>query len=149
MNGAPSPTYFFPIFVFMDRPLFTLLLLLLLYLTGIPTGSAQSSWSRLQGRNLVELRQALTAPPTLPVSYARILPAAIRKSGAEPSATTPVMAVAPVPAAWRYRDLAPFCKLEVKMEKALNLPIKVRLGEVQAVERKEGKLKTHFAERRY
>ncbi len=33
-----------------------------------------------------------------------------------------------------------FCKLEFKMEKAAKFPIKIRLGEVQAVERKEGKL---------
>jgi hypothetical protein len=33
-----------------------------------------------------------------------------------------------------------FCKMEVKMEKAFKFPVKVRLGEVQYVEKMEGKL---------
>lgn len=32
-----------------------------------------------------------------------------------------------------------FCKMEVKMEKAIKFPVKVRLGEVQYVEKMEGK----------
>lgn len=44
-----------------------------------------------------------------------------------------------VPQAWSYQDLAFFCRLEVKMEKAANIPIKFRLGEVQYVENMEGK----------
>lgn len=43
------------------------------------------------------------------------------------------------PRAWSYQDLAFFCKLEVKLEKATNLPIKFRLGEVQYAENREGK----------
>ncbi|MFK7935453.1 MAG: hypothetical protein AB8G22_18200 [Saprospiraceae bacterium] len=41
--------------------------------------------------------------------------------------------------AWSYEELAFFCKIEVQMEKAAKLPIKFRLGEVQQVERMEGK----------
>lgn len=41
--------------------------------------------------------------------------------------------------AWSYEDLAFFCKIEVKLEKAVKMPIKFRLGEVQEVERMEGK----------
>ena len=41
--------------------------------------------------------------------------------------------------AYNYNDLAPFCKLEVAIERAANFPIKIRLGEVQYVERMEGK----------
>lgn len=44
-----------------------------------------------------------------------------------------------VPQAWSYQDLAFFCKLEVKLEKATSLPIKFRLGEVQYAENREGK----------
>lgn len=40
---------------------------------------------------------------------------------------------------YRYEELALFCKLEVLMERQVGLPIKVRLGEVNAVERLEGK----------
>ena len=43
------------------------------------------------------------------------------------------------PLVYAYKDLAFFCKLEVQMEKKAKLPIKVRLGEVQYVERMEGK----------
>ena len=41
--------------------------------------------------------------------------------------------------AYNYDDLAIFCKLEVKMEKAAGLPVKFRLGEVNYVEQLEGK----------
>lgn len=41
--------------------------------------------------------------------------------------------------AYNYDDLAIFCKLEVKMEKAAGLPVKFRLGEVNYVEQMEGK----------
>jgi hypothetical protein len=41
--------------------------------------------------------------------------------------------------AYNYNDLAIFCKLEVKMERAAGLPIKFRLGEVNYVEQMEGK----------
>jgi hypothetical protein len=40
---------------------------------------------------------------------------------------------------YNYDDLAIFCKLEVKMEKASGIPIKFRLGEVNYVEKLEGK----------
>lgn len=41
--------------------------------------------------------------------------------------------------AYNYDDLAIFCKLEVKMEKASGIPVKFRLGEVNYVEQLEGK----------
>ncbi|NUO02653.1 MAG: hypothetical protein HUU01_18760 [Saprospiraceae bacterium] len=50
------------------------------------------------------------------------------------------LSISTPPKAWRYCDLALFCKLEVQMEKAVKFPFKVRLGETQAVERMEGKL---------
>lgn len=40
---------------------------------------------------------------------------------------------------YRYDDLAVFCKIEVKMEKASGFPVKFRLGEVNYVEKLEGK----------
>lgn len=36
-------------------------------------------------------------------------------------------------------ELAFFCKIEVQLENASNLPVRFRLGEVQAVDKKEGK----------
>ena len=41
--------------------------------------------------------------------------------------------------AYDYNDLAFFCKIEVKLEKALKLPVKFRLGSVQYVDYLEGK----------
>jgi hypothetical protein len=40
---------------------------------------------------------------------------------------------------YSYDDLAVFCKIEVKMEKASGFPVKFRLGEVNYVEKLEGK----------
>lgn len=37
------------------------------------------------------------------------------------------------------RDMATFCRLELELEKATKFPIKIRIGEVQYVERLEGK----------
>ncbi|MCB9287934.1 MAG: hypothetical protein H6560_11505 [Lewinellaceae bacterium] len=48
--------------------------------------------------------------------------------------------VRPMPSAYSYDELGVFCKWEVQMEKAARMPVKFRLGEVQYVERMEGKL---------
>lgn len=37
------------------------------------------------------------------------------------------------------QELAFFCKIEVQLENSSNLPLRFRLGEVQAVDQKEGK----------
>ncbi len=58
--------------------------------------------------------------------------------------TNPIPPKTPLPAAWRYHDLAFFCKIEVKMEKAAKFPVKFRLGDVQYVDRLEGKRPFHY-----
>lgn len=40
---------------------------------------------------------------------------------------------------YSVKDLAFFCRLEVKLEKKIGLPFKFRLGEVQYTEKMEGK----------
>lgn len=45
----------------------------------------------------------------------------------------------PVPCVYGYKDLAFFCKVEVKLEQAVRFPIKFRLGSVDYVDRLEGK----------
>ena len=49
-----------------------------------------------------------------------------------------------IPSAYNYEHLAIFCKLEVQVEKATKIPIKFRLGEVNQIERLEGKPYTPF-----
>lgn len=44
-----------------------------------------------------------------------------------------------VPIIYSYHELAFFCKVEVKLEKAVKLPIKFRLGDVDYVDWLEGK----------
>ncbi len=44
-----------------------------------------------------------------------------------------------VPKVYNYDELGMFCKFEVQIEKATRIPVKIRLGEVEAVDRKEGK----------
>ena len=44
-----------------------------------------------------------------------------------------------MPKVYNFDDLGFFCKVEVLMEKKTKMPIKIRLGEVQYVERMEGK----------
>ncbi len=56
--------------------------------------------------------------------------------GNSPAASPKQMAM---PHAWCYSDLAFFCKIEVKMEKAVRFPVKFRLGDVGYVDRLEGK----------
>lgn len=99
-------------------------------------------------QSLVELRQSLEQKPlATALRHSTLLSDPIWISKSSPEVLSSQPAGPAIPAAWNYHELAFFCKIEVKMEKALNLPVKFRLGEVQAVERKEGKLKTHFAER--
>ena len=47
--------------------------------------------------------------------------------------------LSPVPNIYSFDELGFFCKIEVLVEKKTKFPIKVRLGEVQYVERLEGK----------
>ena len=49
------------------------------------------------------------------------------------------------PSAYRYEELGAFCKLEVQLEQKFKFPVKIRLGEVSAVEYKEGKKVTKLS----
>lgn len=48
------------------------------------------------------------------------------------------------PKAWHYQDLALFCKLEVKMERAFRLPLRFRVGDVSYVDWLEGKRRSAY-----
>ena len=56
-----------------------------------------------------------------------------------PTSNNPSTPVNQVPLAYAYKDLALFCKLEVKMEKVVKMPVKFRLGSVDYVDWLEGK----------
>ncbi len=49
----------------------------------------------------------------------------------------------PQPLTYQYKELALFCKMEVKLEKALRFPIRMRLGDVPYVDWMEGKRKNY------
>lgn len=93
------------------------------------------------GHSLPELRQAQEAWLPRPaisesIQYLQLKPA---KETALPLEEMMLRSPKQVPQAWSYQELAFFCKLEVKLEKATRLPIKFRLGEVQYAENREGK----------
>jgi len=47
------------------------------------------------------------------------------------------------PKAYQYENMALFCKMEVKLEKTIRLPIKMRLGDVPYVDWLEGKRRNY------
>lgn len=96
---------------------------------------------RLNGHSLPELRQSspLSIPHTS-LGYGLKQLTLFLPFVSQPQ-LPPLTEMVPnkLPQAWSYTDLAFFCRLEVKLEKAAKLPIKFRLGEVQYVENMEGK----------
>jgi hypothetical protein len=56
-----------------------------------------------------------------------------------PRLTTLLRKELTVPAVYSYHNLGMFCKFEVQLEHAVKFPVKLRLGEVQYVDRLEGK----------
>lgn len=120
---------------------YRIILILFFWATFFLDSQAQRSW-RIEGKSLLELRQGrnplLSLPEVfVPFSNGAYLAPFIQSlprrnsdmQGLEPS----------LPKAYRYKDLAFFCRIEVQMEQAFKFPVKFRLGEVQYVERMEGK----------
>jgi len=109
-------------------------------LLGFSTPEIQAQ-VRLSGQSLPELRQVNPLPIrstffSQSIQYLSLL-TAHQQSTSQFDFTEP--APTRLPQAWAYQDLAFFCRLEVKLEKATNFPIKFRLGEVQYAENREGK----------
>ena len=123
---------------YMKYRLLVIALLFLNFLTN-----AQSN-TKIAGQSLPELQHPVSIEIdflTIPTFY----PSAISSTNV-PSLSAvfknyPTSSATAMPKAWAYEDLAFFCKIEVQMEKATKLPVKFRIGEVQQVERMEGKLK--------
>lgn len=92
----------------------------------------------LSGKSIPELKASERQFQTIPKFKIQALPL-LKTNTNLPQNTELNSSVLSTPKAWKYEDLAFFCRLEVKMEKAAKFPIKVRLGEVQYVEKMEGK----------
>lgn len=94
--------------------------------------------AQISGKSILELRQAaipsfqLSSFPIFQSSNFPILPfSKFTSNGFYSKPTVPIL--------YSYHELAFFCKIEVKLEKAVKLPIKFRLGDVDYVDRLEGK----------
>ncbi len=105
------------------------------------SSSAIAAQVRLSGQSLPELRRVDPLPVYSTYFSQSIRQLSLLASTPQTSYRVDFKQQAPtqVPQAWSYHDLAFFCRLEVKLEKATNLPIKFRLGEVQYAENREGK----------
>lgn len=118
---------------------FTFLFLLFLIASGL---SGQSNG--ITGKSLMELRQAPLLPVQAPAIAMPGLPAFFPKKNSLPAAPPSLLYPTPErqPGIYSYDDLALFCKLEVQLERAFRLPVKIRLGDVQYVDWLEGKRET-------
>ena len=124
--------------MFKDILIYTLLGMLIIFCS---TELLQGQSNLISGKNILELRQnkgkihSISSNPLSNSSlYFQSLNWSTRNIYPTTSATAPVM-----PKVYNFDDLGFFCKVEVLMEKKTKMPIKIRLGEVQYVERMEGK----------
>ncbi|MEN0003669.1 MAG: hypothetical protein AAF798_05985 [Bacteroidota bacterium] len=100
---------------------------------------------QLSGKSLIELRRTTieladlnwSRPLFGPTTWA----ATSTSVEASPFLSSQILRPNHTPNAYSYQDLAFFCKLEVQMEKKARFPIKFRLGEVQYVDKLEGKIR--------
>lgn len=106
---------------------------LLLFFCSLCALSAQNDW-RIAGKSIPQLRQNLKPTPTLNF-WNQISLATVHEKQKSQMLVSP----ATFPQWYSENHLPFFCKMEVKMEKAIKFPVKVRLGEVQYVEKMEGK----------
>lgn len=107
---------------------------LLLCVLFLEEGYGQAS-VRIQGKSLVELHREKPVLPSIKIFFP------FRTHHFETVGEIKAMPLSgrKVPVIYSYDNLGLFCKLEVQLEKAVNLPIKIRLGDVQYVDWLEGK----------
>ena len=115
-------------------------LFVLFWLSAIIDINAQS-YTPIEGKSIMSLRyeephQNTVSLKTKAFTRSLLTPFFLEENSFE-SFTKPMA----IPSAYKYDELGMFCKWEVQMEKAAKIPVKFRLGEVQYVERMEGKLK--------
>jgi hypothetical protein len=113
------------------------ILILLVGLLIGKAGLAQQTYT-ISGKSLTQLKEDIQ-PTSLSLPNA-VLPISGRALARRDNSKIPMdITRVEVPKAYSFDHLGLFCKWEVKMEKAAGLPVKFRLGEVQYVERMEGK----------
>lgn len=110
-----------------------LLTFLLVFFVNICLLSGQNDW-RIAGKSVPALQQKITPTPTLSFWNRTALISVTDKQKRQNFTSA-----ASFPQWYSVDQLPFFCKMEVKMEKAIKFPVKVRLGEVQYVEKMEGK----------
>ena len=102
---------------------------------------AQDSW-KISGKSLIEIQQE-----SKPIFQSSFLTKTLLLKPTPSTTDLPnltqlfksVNGIMEMPKAYSYHQLGFFCKLEVQMERKASFPVKFRLGEVQYVERMEGK----------
>lgn len=94
--------------------------------------------AQIRGKSIPELRQEATAsfqPSIVPLFHYSNFPllqlSNFKLNFPHSNPTVPIV--------YSYHNLAFFCKVEVQLEKKVKLPVKFRLGDVDYVDRLEGK----------
>lgn len=107
-------------------------------LTALPAQAQTHGSNSISGKPLIALhpdRSINVHEPLSWRSYLKYMPKTFM-TASPPRISGPTY----LKPAFSPTDLAFFCRLEYKMERALRFPVKVRLGEVQYVEEMEGKV---------
>ncbi len=95
---------------------------------------------QLSGQSLSFYAQILTQPHSESLFGDNLNLPLLKKASAPSKNSTPInINSQKMPLVYAYKDLALFCKLEVKLEKVVKLPVKFRLGSVDYVDWLEGK----------
>ena len=114
-------------------------LILLLFCANIAFGQ-----TKISGKSIYQLKQEsfqneFRFPSISPAKY--LLKA--QQSSPPPFLMINQPQVDKKPNAWSYDALGMFCKLDIKLEKAVKMPVRFRLGDLETVDRKEGNWQYH------
>lgn len=110
---------------------------LILFIFGSYSIIAQSSDFQVLGKSIHSLKEPVKLNP---LAHPRFLPlhAGFLRTKSTPNSVYPYSKTFSISEQY-YEHLGFFCKAELRLEQASRIPIKIRLGEVQYVERMEGK----------
>lgn len=111
------------------------LFFMLSLLSGQLTGQTSTN---IVGQSMAGLQKLLHSELVLPPLLDK-MPLLIRPSTLEEKLIAQKSNPQQIPLVYAYKHLALFCKLEVKLEQTVQLPVKVRLGSVDYVDWLEGK----------